>query len=389
MSAHSPLAPSSAHIWGVCAGHVAAVSGLPNYGSQETEEGTAAHWCWAEVLTAWKTNAIAPLDCYQLVGHKAPNGVMIDDDIAECAQMFVDWAIETVQRNHAMLSEIRVEQSVEMSRIHPECWGTPDLVIPVPAARVLIVADYKHGHRMVSPVMSEQLGLYTEGVLAQFPPGTFDQVMLAIVQPRCYQATGPVQTWWTTPQQLASGLWGRLYAKAHEARGTAPTCTTGEHCRDCAAVRDCRVARGRDYKLIDLAEQPLQLDRMRPSDLAVEREMMRTGIKAAQARLEAIEQQLIHEVGQGATDCPYILQTGRARYKFSAPDGQVIAMAKLFGGEAATLKLRTPKQVEDSVPKALRFAYSQAAEHLIEKVPGALSLVEKENSRVAAAFRRV
>lgn len=387
MGAHAPLPPSSAHLWGNCSASVEASRGVPNFGSVETEGGTAAHWSLSETLTGWKFGAqTALLECVDFIGKTAPNGVVVDDEMVECAQMAVDDVVGLCHQRHAPLSDLLIEHRVSMPRINEHNWGTLDIALPLWRERVLVIEDYKHGHRLVSARENLQLIDYAEGLLHELGIQNFDTVMFRIVRPRAFSAQGPIDVWECPVADLRK-YWERLARKAHEAMTGAGVCTTGEWCRDCPGLLRCQAARARDYNLIDLVEQPLVLEDMPPEDMAVELAVLDAGLAAARKRYEALEAQLIHAISQGAVT-PLAVQSSQGRLKWDKPPSEVIAFAKQFGADASKLDVKTPTQVAALVPKDLRFAWQEASKAITMREAGALKLIPREESRVARAFKR-
>lgn len=387
MAEHAPLPPSSAHLWGNCSASVEASRGVPNFGSVETEEGTAAHWALSETLAGWKFGAqTALLECVDFIGKTAPNGVVIDDEMAECAQMAVDDVVGLCQQYHAPFSDLRVEHRVTMARINEHNWGTLDIGLPLWRERVLVIEDYKHGHRLVSARENLQLIDYAEGLLHELGFENFDTVMFRIVRPRAFSAQGPIDVW-TCPVAYLRKYWEKLARKAQEAMTGNGVCTTGEWCRDCPGLLRCHAARSRDYNMIDLVNQPLVMEDMPPEDMAVELAILEAGLTAASKRRDALEAQLIHAISQGAIT-PLAVQPSQGRVKWARPVGEVIAFAKQFGVDASKPDAKTPTQVAALVPKGLRFAWGEAAKAITLREPGALKLISREESRVSRAFKR-
>lgn len=387
MSDHAPLPPSGANLWGNCSASIAASRGVPNFGSDETEEGTAAHWCVSETLIGWQQpHQTAVLECEGHVGRSAPNGVVVDDEMARCAQVMVDEVVQLCHAEHVPLSAVFVEKRVYMPRIHPDNWGTLDAAVPLFAKRKLVLMDYKHGHRFVPARNNLQLIDYAEGLLQKLGMSNFDTVEFRIVRPRCYMGGGPVDTWTCAVVDLYP-VWQRLSDMAYAAMSGAGACTTGEWCRDCPGLPRCQAARLRDYNLIDYVGAPLVLDDMTPAEMAVEREILAAGMAAAKKRAEAIDAQLIHAISQGA-DCPLTVESKPGRVKWAKPPAVVIACAAQFGADASEQGVKTPPQVAALVKKEMRFAWQEAAKSLTTREAGSLTLVPREESRVARAFGR-
>lgn len=381
MSGERAPRPSSAPQWGNCSGSVMANLSAPNLDNSASREGTAAHWVVSECLTEWKAHSewAANLFCSDWLGETAPNGVVIDEKMANGAQIMVDNVIETCQK-HGGLSKLLIEHKVHAPQIHPDNWGTLDVALPLLDKGVIYLWDYKHGHRETRAEGNLQLINYAAGLIA-------DQnttVVLRIVQPYCYKATGAVDSWGCKLSDLRPYI-NQLTAKAHEAM-TAPTMSAGSWCRDCNARGVCATARRSTYSLIDYSNSPYEIDAMSGADLAVERQLLAEGLSVAKARLAAIEDDLASRITNGATDTGLALQTKPGPPKWSVPTEQAIAFAGQFGVDAAKPGVLTPTQMKSAAPKEMRAAIGQALEHVTQRAPGSLKLVNADDTVGARAF---
>lgn len=388
---HAILPPSFAHVWGYCSGAISAKMGAPERYTPDTEEGTAAHWVGSECLSMWcEPDGGAPPASFW-IGETAPNGVVIDDDITDAVQVYVDDVLEVCQK-HGGLSKLLIEHRVHMPQIHDENWGTLDtclpLLLPTQGTALIYLWDYKHGHRENRAAGNLQLIDYIAGIVAELNINGFDDqnitVVLRVVQPRCYHAAGPISEW-RAPLSDLRGYFNQLQAQGHEAL-TNPTMTTGLHCRDCPGVGRCAARRMADYSLIDYVRQPYQIDAMTGAELGLERDMLDAGIRAATARLDAIDDDLRHRIAAGATDTGKALQSKEGRQAWNIPDEQVIVMARQFGVDARKPVLLTPPQLIKKAPAALKSALTQAVDSMSSRPAGALQIINAEDSLSSRAF---
>ena len=179
MSAHSPLAPSSASRRVACPGSRSLEALYPQTPTPQTLEGEAAHWVAACTIqnSAWEIPAVSP------------TGVDITDEMIEGAQLYAGFV--------GYYSDIRIEQPISISIIHPDCWGTPD------AWRfsdgVLNIYDYKFGHGFVEVYENWQMIEYAAGILHELGiDGLQDQhvtVAMHIIQPRSFHPDGQIRSW--------------------------------------------------------------------------------------------------------------------------------------------------------------------------------------------------
>lgn len=197
MSTHATLSPSSAVRWLNCPGSIGLGANLPKeVSSTYADEGTAAHWLAALCLESGK-NATGLVGSHIYVftdgscefDKRTPpermkdfsSGHGVDVDFAAAVQVYLDNV-----REYAVGSELMVEQRLSISHITGEsqAFGTADAVIL--QGNTLQVHDLKFGKgEQVEAEENDQLIIYALAALEQFGMlGDFDQVMMAIHQPR-------------------------------------------------------------------------------------------------------------------------------------------------------------------------------------------------------------
>lgn len=378
MSEHAVLAPSSAPIWAYCSGSVKAQQGRPNPETEENRNGTAAHWAGESMVKGATVK----------VGDEAPNGVVLDDAMIEGAEVYVEAVKAKIERFPD--GELLLEERVSMHElIHPENWGTLDSALLSKDRRWLFIWDYKHGHRDVSPRENWQLIDYVAGLLHRFNIDTKEEqqitAVIAVVQPFSYSPLGPVKEWVVRLSDLRAH-WNILRQQAEEAF-TRPTLTTGRHCRDCLARMDCAARRRADYNLIDMVREPYEFDVMDSASLAVERQILDDGLRAAQARLDSINDELEQRIRSGDKDSGLALEQKLGRVEWSVDPSVVVSLARQFGVDASKQDVRTPNQVIKSAPAAVRPQLEQVVKKFTQRRPGAVSLVPADETRSARAFR--
>ena len=391
MSAHAILAPSGAPIWGHCSGTIAASEGRPDISGPEAEIGDAAHWVVSECLEAWKhVVPLGLLSAEEYVGQVAPNGLRITDDMAEGAQVMVDDVIDVAGKAFA-LQTLMVEHRVHAPQIHPENWGTLDAALWLPKGGHLYLWDYKNGHRENRAEGNLQLIDYVAGLVNELQlNGIADEhitLHLRIVQPFSYKAAGPVDEWIGKLSDLR-GYFNQLSVKAHEALGPSPKLTTGLWCRDCPAVGDCLAARKAGYRLIDYANQPYAMDEMNGADLATERLILSDGIKAAAARLEAIEDDIRHRVQNGDTSTGLVLETTPGNLDWTVEPAVAVAFASQFGVDVSKAGAKTPTQTIAATPKEMRPAMQEAIKAVTRRKQGGLKLTNAGDTKASRAFAK-
>lgn len=212
--------------WSACPGSVRQSEGIPNTSSAYAEEGTDAHALGAYLL---KTSFYAT-DLIGYRGELEDRRIHVTKEMAEA----VDVYITAVSEANEPGCVLHIEQSFDLSNVHPGCYGTADAVIWNPKTKLLTVMDYKHGAGIpVSVYKNPQLCYYALGALLSlgYPA---QKVKLVIVQPRCDHPDGPVRSETIDAMDLLDFCADLvMYAKATE-DPKAPL-VPGEHCRFCPA----------------------------------------------------------------------------------------------------------------------------------------------------------
>jgi hypothetical protein len=362
--------------------------GVPNLDSEDSRAGVAAHWVFAEVLLAFQGKRNSSLVCSAHIGSTAPNGVVIDEKMAEGAQVMVDDVLDIVKDGH--IQRLCIEHRVTMPAIHDQNWGTLDTSLYIPERKALFIWDYKHGHRENKAEGNLQLINYAEGRRQELSfNGIQDQdttLVLRIVQPFCYHAKGPVDEWVGKLSDIRGPV-NILRNKANEAF-TNPLMTTGKHCRDCLGIRTCSARRKADYNLIDLVNAPYEMDNMDSRDLAVERQILSDGLAAGKERLEALEAELAHRISNGAADTGLALEATYGRVAWTVPDAQAEALASQFGFSIKTGAIKTPTQAKQAAPTEVRSAFGLILDTVTKRPSGKLKLINADDTIGARAFKR-
>lgn len=325
MTAHSILAPSALAITAACPGSVQLSRMYPEDGdSQAAREGTASHWAGSEMLDGREVD----------IGQVAPNNVVLDVEMIEAADMYV----QTV-RNVVPVGG-QVEQRVNIGFIHPLMFGTPDFWHYDPVQRILYVMDYKYGRRFVEVFENYQLVAYAAGIIDTL--GLDDQqvsVHMTIIQPRNFHRDGPVRTWRVRAVDLRP-LVNRIAAACDAAvlpdgsfRPDA-LCRVNPGCRDCTGRRACPTLQRAAMADVDLAGAPVPFDLDAPA-VGAELRMIQHAIAQLEARASGLEEQA-KALMLGGADVPWFrLQASQSRERWTRPVREVLALGQMLGVDLA------------------------------------------------------
>lgn len=371
MSDHSILAPSALAITMACSGSVQLSRLYPEVSdSQDAMEGTASHWAGSEQLDGQLVD----------VGQVAPNGITLDVDMVEGADLYVQAVRDIVPVGG------HVEQRVDITFIHPLMWGTPDFWYFDPVQRILYVFDYKYGRRFVEVFENWQLIAYAAGIINTLDLDDLTiSVHFTIVQPRSYHRDGPVRTWRVRGDALRP-LINKIAGAAEAAvlhDGTfnpRALCRVNPGCRDCTGRRACVTLQTAGMADVDLAGAPIPFD-LPPAAVGAELRMIQHAIANLTARASGLEEQAKAAMMSG-TDVPWFrLENSQGREKWTKPTREVLALGALLGLDLAKpAEAITPTQARKlGLPAQLTTTYAGRS-------AGEMKLVPDDGHKARKAF---
>lgn len=349
-AAHSILPPSGAGAWKLCGLWVAMNQAYPQADTPETLEGNAAHWVFAEMLVGRPVSE----------GMQALNGVFITDEMIAGAELVVD----TVRARIPAGTVLHVEESVAIARIHPQCFGTPDIWAFYGAT--LEVIDYKFGHRFVDEYENDQGVAYTAGIIDHLADvlgkgaGLLDQaikVNFTVVQPRCFYKGAPVRTWSVMASDLRAHI-NQLANAAGVALAPNPPAVTNPECKDCPGRHACPALQQAAYADAEFATRssPVELP---PAAASLELRMLERSLERLQARVDGMREAVATYIRQGHSVPFHRAEQGYGRTQWTIPTEQVLAMGQLMGVDLSKPGVKTPKQaIKSGVDEAVIKAYS-------------------------------
>lgn len=376
------LRASFAPIWGRCTSAISLCENEPNFPTQESATGIAAHWVLNEVLTHHKQGSPKNLTAKAYLGRQAPNGEVIDDQIVEGVQIAVDEILEVAQRHNAV-SLLLLEHPLCIKTIHPDLTGTLDVALILPG--FVYLWDYKHGHRDRQAINDLQLICYLIGLMEQHALPDSTQFLARIVQPFCYHGEESTRTWTGTLSDLQSHRVS-LSFKAHHAF-TDASLSTGKHCRDCPAVYKCSAARKMSYNAIDLVNEPIDTDAMNDYNLGVEYRLLRDTLPVILERVEALELQIKDSVRKGSTKTGFGLKAKQSRRRWTADLNLIVMMAKQWGYDISKPGVITPTQAMKMASKEDKAAFESFIKSMSARETTGFTLVQEEHTLGHQAFR--
>lgn len=370
MTQHSFLPPSGASAWSRCAMWPTMNAKFPQGDTEESLEGTAAHWVLSEMLG---------LRLYP-EGHLAPNGVMVTGEMHDGAEMVLD---TLVTRRITIGPGIHVEQTVKAPSIHPDCFGTPDIWKYDVGSCHLEIVDYKYGHGFVDEYFNAQGLLYMLGILEELKDQIINPMLVTvsftIVQPRCFYRGAPVRTHNYTVSEAAEHLL-KLQRAAQAAMSPFPLATTNEECGHCPGRHACDPLQEAAYEAAQYASDRLPHD-LSPEAASLELRMLQTRYKLLGARITGLEELTLGNIRAGKRVPHHRIEHGKGRAKWNVSPEQVITMGRLLGKDLSKPEVITPAQAKKlGVDEAVINHYSQ-------NTSGAAKLVPENNEQIVRVFK--
>lgn len=346
MPQHSTLAPSSAERRMACPGSRALEAKYPQPLSPAAEEGTAAHWVLSELLNK---------KLMTHVGTLASNGVMITDEMVHGAMV----AEAFIRSLVAPPLHEGIEETLDISFIHPECWGTCDYWCLDMKREHLHVVDYKFGHLVVEPFENWQLIAYSAGVL-HIPSIVAKTIHLHIVQPRAYHPTGKSIRTWTIEFPQLQIYWDKLRrAEMFSMQPNAPL-KPSPQCQFCSARSRCDALQRRVLSHLD-SDVYSSDHELTPEELGNELRMLLRAQAVLNSRITGLQQQALALIKQGQRVNWFRAEATRGREKWKKSVDEIITLGELWGLKLAkSPECITPKQAVDAgLPRDIMTEYSE------------------------------
>lgn len=363
MSDHSIFAPSGFSQLIHCEGSVMMQAMHPDAGDSEaSREGTAAHWV-GEMAMPFKSMGLWNAGTMPQVGSVAPNGVVVNQQMADGAGLWVDHVMSVLD-GAGPKAELYTERSIDIPAVHELSHGTPDTGIYVHWRKELHIVDFKYGFGIHEAVEHPQCVGYAKGwvdrLCAEIPDlqDSHLTVFITIVQPRAHHPMGPVRTWKCNGADLR-GMINILSTQAHRSLEPDPLCRTGEGCTHCSARHACVANQQRAYAATQYVSAATSAE-LHGAALGLELKILADARIALKSRLTGLEEQAFSELLNGKEVPGQQLGRGRGSYAWSRPVDEVIAMGDMMGVDLRKpASAITPTQAKNLVDESVIKAYAQ------------------------------
>lgn len=342
--AHAVLSASGCKRWMNCPGSVRMSEGMPDKTSLAGADGTAAH-ALAEICLTRDS------DPAEYLG-KELEGRTITEEMVDGVQLYLDAIHDDMQQYPE--AKLRVEERMDLGWLYPGMFGTNDAVLAEEKGK-LIVYDFKFGKEPVQVwedgKPNPQLAYYALGAAHA---GIYKEVDLVVVQPRCNHADGPVRRATMDIKDLKR--WGKtvLLPAAQATESSDAPLTKGSYCFWCKGspkcpllVKDAVIAVGVRFDPI-VEPHPITL----PAPEAIPMEKMPRlfeFLSAVEAWKDSVLAYMQQHMEQGGHIPGFKLVAKKSNRAWTDERAVVERLGLLLGDELYNRKIKSPKQMEDTV----------------------------------------
>ena len=358
----------------------------PEGDSPHMLEGVAAKWLAIELLRDFKGEFT--LHEAKCIGMQAPNGVVIDKEMYQCATDFTTDVFKYVNQ-YGLLRSIEIGEHIDMSCIFPGVFGYCDAYVYNTKINELVVWQFTYRHRCVEVYEHNPLIMYAAGILDKLAVNGFDDqrlnVRLKVFQPRHFHRDGPSREW----ELLASDLRGyinRIEDKAHATQSEDKKCAVSQHCINCPASHSCGAIRDTSFGMMDFVSSCHNGSTLKGDNLGNMLRLVTQGKKLFEELQNSLSAQVTAELEAGAKIGNYHTeqQYGHRRWSKDIDAEEVIMMGDLLGVDIRKpVQLDTPAQcLKKGIDKDVIYAYSEVP--MTRK-----ALVTDEGKKARQAFRGI
>lgn len=368
---HSRFGASNAKRWISCPGSPALIAQCPEQPtSGDAALGTSAHALAEHCLR----NHISADTCIgaEFEGH------VVDAEMAEAVQVYLDEVAKW--RERMPTAKLLIEERVDLSWIHPEMYGTADVVLVDPFGAAVVI-DYKHGAGVPVEVIDNPQPVYY-GLGAYFDHDC-TRVTCVIVQPRCPHPDGPVRE--VTYNRAQLGEWVDKFQDAVAAAlKPAAKLSAGEHCRFCPAAGACPEAHSNALRVAQAEFAPSIVPpaphTLSPSQLATVLEHAGT----IDAWITAVRMHALAVAQNGVPIPGYKLVEGRRGNRRWADEDLAAKALASINVDPYEQSVVSPAAAEKRIGKGGKAKLAELG-HLIVQNPGKPELAPEVDKRIALA----
>lgn len=351
--------------------------------SEAAMEGTAAHELAVPMIDAFTYGGLGWPKPDEVIGKQASNGVIWTLEMYQGAKMYAEECQSIMQSTGCFVPH--VEQRVNIDRIYPGLFGTPDFWVFDKPKMTLHLPDFKFGHQLVDPFENYTLIEYTVGILDELEINGYDDqsvtIVFYIIQPRSYHRDGPVRRWEVKASDLRP-LINILEEAEHKAASGDGPCVVGPECLHCSARRACETNQQAVYTMKDIIGQPIPTP-LNNDELAIELRMVQDLYDIVKARKTGLEAQAEETIQQGGTVEGCAIEPGRGSKKWTVPASEVFALGDLMGVE-----LRKPAEPITPTQAIAAGIDVSVIKDYSKTYPGKMKLIRSDQTLAHAIFTK-
>lgn len=366
-NSHSKLPPSSAARRVACPGSRALEALYPEKeDSPYAREGEAAHWVASTVLR-WDEINLPYTNGERMVqaGTKAPNDEVITIEMIDGAKLYFEAINEKVENLGLQdlrdwpAEKLHVEEKIDISNIHPDCWGTPDCWFVIEDK--LYLFDYKFGFGFVEVYMNWQLLEYSAGIIKKLNDEgiKISEVEFCIVQPRSYHPQGPIRTWNCSLSTLTY-CFSKLKTAEQQATSERALCYPNPECDFCLARHACPTLQNAALTETDVSMRAIPND-LTTDQIGNELRYLKRAAELLDARITGLEAEAISALQRGERIPHFALKQTMGRDRWLKSASQISVIGEMYNlNLCKPVDVITPKQaIKLGLPKDIVDMYSE------------------------------
>ena len=230
---HAKIAPSGLDRYTKCPASPKASEGYPSSSSDASRIGSVVHemnemrlqgrFKGVDFKEYWLGREV------EFEGHT----VKVDAEIIEASNLYCEYVVK--RKNEEKKSKLYIEERLDGHEIHPDLWGTTDILIL--QKNKIIIIDYKNGKYPVEVENNLQLRAYALMALSKYSDKT--KVEMVIVQPRAWHKDGPIRSTEISSENLVNWAFDWLKPKIDACFEDEPVFVAGDHCVFCPHKLNC------------------------------------------------------------------------------------------------------------------------------------------------------
>ena len=372
MAAHALLSPSGASRWIACPRSARLEQSFPDRAGVAAAEGTLAHEL-AELMIGFKLGRVKK-PAYNKALKTIQTNELYSTEMLNYMDEYSSFVLEEFHnvQAHTPDAEIFLETRLDMTDYVPEGFGTGDVCIV--ADHVLTFIDLKYGKGVpVDATENKQMMLYALGLIKEYAH-LYDAhtIRMTIYQPRL----DSISTWSISVVELLD--WAEIVLKpaaqlAFEGKGEF---NPGKHCQFCKAKAVCRA--NAEWNLEAAKKEFTNPDLLSESEVA---EILARS-SSLKKWLTSVEDYALMKAIHDGTEWPGLkLVEGRSNRRYIDENAVVVKLCEAGVDKDKIYKPQSLVGITELQKNIGKPLFSQIIEPLLEKPPGAPTLVSQEDPR--------